>query len=95
MTAGTVEQRLTSLFARSTTATLVDSLCTLDAMPRSKEINWSRAKTIEELERRFPAAAQAVEDAFYAAEVQIEAGNDVEVDYVATLIAAIPAEEIR
>ncbi|MCW6008695.1 hypothetical protein K1W54_29735 [Micromonospora sp. CPCC 205371] len=95
MTAGTVEQRLTSLFARSTTAALVDSLRTLDATPPSPERNWARAKTIEELERRYPAAAQAVEDAFYAAEFQIENGVDVPVDYVAVLIAAIPAEEIR
>lgn len=88
----TVEQRLANLFARTSDAALVTSLRTLDAMPPSREIRWSRAKTIEELERRFPAAAQAVEDAFYAAEKQSEAGNDVEVDYVAVLLAAIPTE---
>jgi hypothetical protein len=62
-------------------------------MPRSREINWSRAKTIEELERRFPAAAQAVVDAFDETERQIDAGINVpDVDYVAVLLAAIPVE---
>jgi hypothetical protein len=77
------EQRLTELFARVSTQELVASLRTLDAQPPSPERNWSRAKTIEELERRFPAAAAIVGAAF-------DADNDDPIDYVALLLSAIP-----
>ncbi len=85
-------QKLTALFAKSSTPTLVTSLLTLDAMPAAPEHSWARAKTIEELERRFPAASQSVEDAFEKAEARIIAGEEdvPEVDYVAVLVAAIP-----
>lgn len=85
--------RLAALFARTSTPALVTSLRTLDATATTAERRWARAKTIEELERRYPTASAAVEAAFEAAELRIEAGEDVEVDYAAVLIAAIPASE--
>lgn len=93
----TLQERLTALFSHSSTPTLVTSLRTLDAQPPSRERNWARAKTIEELERRFPAASRAVEDAFDETEQRIVAGEPgvAEVDYVAVLLAAIPVEELR
>jgi hypothetical protein len=88
-------QKLAALFAKSSTPTLVTSLLALDAMPAAPEHSWARAKTIEELERRFPAAAEAVEAVFEEAENRIIAGEDVpDVDYVAVLIAAIPTEAL-
>lgn len=52
------------------------------------ELRQARAWMIQELERRFPAASDAVQAAFDAAEL---AGGDDEVDYVAVLLANIPA----
>ncbi len=89
----TTAAKLTALFARSSTRTLVESLRTLDATPRTPDHSWARAKPIAELDRRYPAASTAVEAAFEAAELRTEAGEDVEVDYVAVLIAAIPENE--
>lgn len=85
--------RLANLFARTGTPALVLSLRTLDATATTPERRWARAKTIEELERRYPAAAAAIEAAFEDAEIRIEAGEDVQVDYAAVLIANIPANE--
>lgn len=88
------EQRLAALFARSSTPALIGGLLGLEEMPPSPERNWSRAKTIEELERRFPGAAATVEVAFEKAELElVEGRGDGEVDYVAVLLAAIPAGE--
>lgn len=50
-------------------------------------LNMVRSWTIEALELRYPAASQAVEAAFD------NAADDEEVDYVAVLLAAIPAGE--
>lgn len=87
MTAATIQQRAAALFARATDEVLLESLITLEASPRSRETTWARAKTIEELERRFPNAAAKVEAAFEAAEAD---GTDV--DYVAVLVAAVLAD---
>lgn len=92
-TKANIADRLTNLFARTTTPALVLSLRTLDATVTTPERRWARAKTIEELERRYPAASAAVEAAFDAAETRIEAGEDVQVDYAAVLIAAIAESE--
>lgn len=89
----TTEAKLAALFARSSTPALVTSLLTLDAAKSSPERNWARAKTIGELERRFPEAAAAVEQAFDAAETDIEQGGTGDVDYVAVLVAAIPLDQ--
>lgn len=87
----TIDQRLAAAFAKTPSRELVKALLTLDEQPSSQENNWARAKTIDELERRFPTAAKAVEDAYYQDEILVEAGVDAaEVDYVAVLIAAIP-----
>lgn len=89
-------QRLTNLFARTSTPALIAALLALDTDTSetiTAENRWARAKTIEELERRYPVAADAVEAAFDAADARIEAGEDIEVDYVAVLVAAIPGDE--
>lgn len=89
-----IAQRLTSLFGRTSTPALITSLVTLEASPTSPERSWARAKTIEELERRFPAAAQVVAEAFEMAEQKLLDGGECEdVDYVAVLLAAIEASK--
>ena len=51
----------------------------------------SRAWIIDELERRFPAASDAVEAAMLEAETAYMAGGEyTEVDYVGVLLAHIP-----
>lgn len=80
-----------ALFARTTSATLVTAVKTLDELLKSgkasQEHIMSRAWTIDELEERFPAASDAVQAAFEAAETA--PGEYVEVDYVAVLLANI------
>ena len=89
----TIENRRKALFARTSTATLIQSVKILEAVliagNASKEEIMARAWTIDELEERFPAASIAVGDAFEAAETA--PGEYVEVDYVAVLLANIPA----
>lgn len=52
-----------------------------------------RAWTIEELERRYPAASNAVQSAFDAAgEAELKTGESVHVDYVHVLVEAVLAE---
>jgi hypothetical protein len=84
------------------TGALIISLLKLDAdieaeRPRATEtkdydqiqaLNMTRSWVIQVLEERYPAASDAVGDAFDAAEAL---GEDI--DYVATLIAAIPESE--
>lgn len=83
----TTAQKLTALFARSSTPALTGALVMLEAAASlTAEERWARAQTIKELEARFPAAEAAVTAAFDAAE---ESG--AEVDYVAVLLANIPA----
>lgn len=84
-----IEQRRKALFARTPDRTLVDSLRTLAATPPAEvtaETRLVHAWTIDEIERRFPAAAEAVGAAFEAAEA-----TGADVDYVAVLLANIPA----
>ncbi len=91
-TAPTRDERLTALFNRTTSPTLITSLLTLAAVGEraSAEERWMHAKIITELERRYPTASDAVEAAFLAAELEMErTGEYVEVDYVGVLVAAI------
>lgn len=87
----THEARRKALFARTTSATLIQSLRMLEVLIMSgkatPEEHMARAWTIDELEMRFPAASIAVGDAFEAAEMA--PGKYVEVDYVAVLLANI------
>jgi hypothetical protein len=91
--------RLRAIFAKSSTATLIESLCHLEEVTKRKptrETVLSRSWTISELERRFPEAEAAVERAFDENEARIAAGEDPdEVDYVAVLLAAIPLDAAR
>lgn len=86
--------RLAAVLARTGTPALVTALVALEAQPSSVERNMARAWTIDELERRFPAASAAVQDAFETAErAEAAGGAYVEVDYVTVLIANIPADQ--
>ncbi len=76
-------RRPAALMSRACTTTLVTSLRVLST-PRDQEETLARAWAIEELERRFPAAADAVAATF---EAEL-AGDDV--DYVAVLLKHIP-----
>lgn len=91
MASADIEARKQALFARATDQVLATSLRTLDAIVNpSGEERMVRAWTIEELERRHPAASAAVEKAFEETDAAFVAGNDADVDYVAVLLAAIP-----
>jgi len=84
------------------TGALIVSLLRLDAdieteRPRATEtkdydqiqaLTLTRSWVIQVLEERYPAASDAVGDAFDLAEA-----NGEDIDYVATLIAAIPESE--
>jgi hypothetical protein len=86
-----MQARRKALFARTGDAALIEAVKTLEALlvagNATQEHIMSRAWTIDELELRFPAASDAVEAAFYAAETA--PGKYVEVDYVAVLLANI------
>ena len=88
----TYQAQRVALFARTTTATLIQSVTILDALlvtgKASQEEIMARAWTIDELEQRHPAASLAVREAFEAAETA--PGEYVEPDYVAILLANIP-----
>lgn len=85
--------RQAALFARATTATLITSLRTIVAKQQtvtSRELSLTRIWIIDELERRYPAAARAVEAAFAQSIEHEEAtGVYVEINYVEVLIDAI------
>jgi hypothetical protein len=83
MTGKSIEKRLANLWARSSDTELIKSLRTLDSGPRNPETNWARSQVIKELERRYPAASDAVDTAFD------HAADDEYVDYVAVLLSAI------
>jgi hypothetical protein len=83
MTSKSIQDRLAKTFSGASTSTLVEVVRTLESGPRNPETNWARTQTIEELERRFPAASDAVVEAFD------RAADDEHVDYVAVLLAAI------
>jgi hypothetical protein len=78
-------EKLRSLIAETPTAALVTSLLAIEAGERTPEGMLVRGMTLGELEQRFPQAAEAVETAYDAAD------EDDEVDYVAVLLAALPA----
>lgn len=87
--------QLTALFRKSATPALIDALLILEAKRATSKLDefelMSRAWTIEELERRFPAASDAVEAAFLDSETALQSGGQyTEVDYVAVLVAHIP-----
>jgi hypothetical protein len=82
--------------AKARTATyptpqLVKALIMVDAAPSSPENSTVRHWLIAEVERRFPAASDAVEAAFYASELREEQTGipAPPVDYVAVLLANI------
>lgn len=93
MDAEQIEARKRATFGRTSTGQLIQSLRQMGGIDRAQPssenkmvISWIR----DELETRCPQASQAVEDAFFAAEIEQEAtGQYVEVDYDAVLIAAI------
>lgn len=85
--------RKATLFAKATDTVLINAL-TIHAAKDAKtaEDRQVHAWIIDELERRFPAAAKVVEQAFDAAAEQEEkTGEYVHVDYAAVLTAAIAA----
>lgn len=99
-TRSALDDRKAALFALTATPTLITSLLAVEADktpfdPKNpeptQERNMVRAWTIEELERRHPAAAQTVEDVFDAA-YDAETGDWTEVDYVKVLVNAVLAE---
>jgi hypothetical protein len=78
------------------TPQLVEALVTVDAAPSSPENSTVRHWLIAEVERRFPAASDAVEAAFLASELEEERTGEPApaVDYVAVLVANIPASSL-
>ena len=92
MSAATPQERMAALLARTPTATLAGALRILKAKSDlTADERLAHARTVEELERRFPEAAAAVERAFDEAEALIEQGVEAEdPDYVGVLLANIP-----
>jgi hypothetical protein len=87
------------VIARTSTPTLVTSLIAVDKMAGQEALRV-RAWIIEALEERYPEASAAVEAAFEANEAAMIAAPDgadpadFDVDYVAVLIAALPADAL-
>lgn len=75
------------------TPLLVEALVKIDAAPSNPENSTIRHWLITEVEERFPAASAAVEAAFLSSELEEErTGKPAPaVDYVAVLVANIPA----
>lgn len=86
------KDRLVARTAEIPTPALISALRLLEATaPRTPETILVRVTMIEELERRYPAAAAAVLAAFEAEDAAFERGEEVpSVDYVAVLTANIP-----
>jgi len=85
-----LDNRHKALFGRATSDVLIQSLLSLDRQTMNQERRIARAWIIEELERRFPAASELVEQAFAAADAKEQAtGEPIEVDYAAVLVDAI------
>lgn len=94
-TTTTATDRAKARVATYPTPQLVTVLTMIDAKPSSPENSLIRHWLIDEVERRFPAASDAVGAAFEAADAQEQAtGKTVAVDYVAVLIANIPADAL-
>jgi hypothetical protein len=87
-------ERLTATMARMSTPVLVAALLELEAKGydvRTPEERMARTWLIDELEDRFPEASAAVGAAFEHAE-ELDPGDPrSEVDYVAVLVAHLPA----
>lgn len=81
---------LAALCDRASTAELCNALRAVAALDRMPEAPRMQAWLIGELERRHPAASEAVQQAFEQAEHAEQAGAEpVDVDYVAVLVTAI------
>ena len=96
--AATPRQRLAALMASTSTPSLVISLQTLEAQRKRngrlpEEESMTRAWIMDEIEKRFPVASKAVEQAFEATEAAWLAGDTTaaEVDYVAVLLQHVPS----
>lgn len=90
------DHRLNTLFAMAPTRELAEALRMLADQPVTSETAQAHAWLIDELERRYPSASDAVGDAFLAAELHAkETGVAEELDYVEVLIGAIPAKAMR
>lgn len=93
MTTTEIEARKRATFDKSSTAELIKSLRhmgSLDALNPNRDNKMVIAWIRTELERRYPQASQAVEDAFLAASAQEEqTGEYVDVAYDDVLITAI------
>lgn len=88
-----LQGRLVTVMGGSTNRTLIEALRTLAAMPEAEVTALHRrthAWLIEELERRVPAAAEAVGNAYERAEIESDiTGQYVDVDYVEVLAGYI------
>jgi len=85
------KEKLQARIDQTPTRVLIDSLLTLETYELDEPHVLLRAKLIVALETRYPEASDAVQDAFEAADArEVETGEDVPVDYVAVLVAAIP-----
>jgi hypothetical protein len=89
------DDRKAQLMARTSDTALIEALSRLDATMKpetaSAEQRMVRAWTIDEIERRWPVAAEAVGRAFNSAAQEEETtGQYVEVDYVAILLGNVP-----
>lgn len=89
-----LDARRKALFAKATNQTLITSLVTVEELPRDQETSIMRSWLIDELEQRFPAASELVEQAFADADAEEQAtGEMVAVDYVKVLVDAIRATQ--
>ncbi len=91
------ERRKNALMAALTDADLVRQLRHFDARTKSGKSEeyerLMRSWLIEEVERRFPEADRAIVEAIEAADAADELnGTYTHIDYVGTLIGALPAE---
>lgn len=95
-TTTTPEARAKARIVTYPTRQLVEALAVADTSTSTPTNSMVRHWLIEETERRFPTASDAVGDAFYKAETsELEAGEPApEVNYVAVLIANIPPEAL-
>lgn len=95
-TTTTPEARAKARIVTYPTRQLVEALAVADTITPNPTNSLVRHWLIEEVERRFPTAADAVGDAFYMAETSERADGEPapEVNYVAVLIANIPSEAL-
>lgn len=83
-------ERRKALFAKATAEALIEALIKVEGQPPTQDRNLCRHWLIEELEQRFPAADDLIEQAFVEADAkEEEVGERVDVNYAFTLIEAI------